>query len=249
MKGEPVHILAKPGDIAERVIVAGDPGRVDQLAEMLEDARLVSSNRGFNVYTGRYRNHLYSVACHGIGGPSSAIVFEELKMLGAKIIIRLGTAGSLLADIKEGEFIIPNAACYYIGSGTISAYTPGIVPPSVPSFDVLETLVNESRNSLESFRVGPVVSSDAFYAEDEHFISRWVWAGVIAVEMECSTIFALGHIHRIKTGALLIVTDNLVNKSRLDRREELRELVERAARIVFEAMRKIDVKTPLTSKS
>ncbi|MCS7126560.1 MAG: purine-nucleoside phosphorylase [Aigarchaeota archaeon] len=244
MEKEPVHIKAKPGELAEKVVIAGDPGRVDQLSQMLEDARLVSSNRGFNVYTGRYRDQVYSVACHGIGGPSSAIVFEELRMLGAKVVIRLGTAGSLSRDIEEGDLVIPNTACYYIGSGTISAYAPGIVPPTTPSFNVLETLVNEARRSLNRFWIGPIVSSDAFYAEDEDFVSQWTRVGVIAVEMECATLFTLSHIYRMNTGAVLIITDNLVKKSRVSRSEKVREWVAEAAKIVFEALRKIEVKNP-----
>lgn len=241
MIGEPIHILARPGDIAEKVIVAGDPGRVDYIARMLEEPRLVSSNRGFKTYTGKYKDQIFTVACHGIGGPSAAIVFEELRMLGAKIIIRLGTAGGLVRELNLGDIVIPNIACYYKGSGTISAYMPGLAPPTAPSYDVLEALVNEARNKVKKFWIGPVVSSDAFYAEDEEFISQWVKVGATVVEMECATIFALGYLRRIKTGALLIVTDNLIDKSRIRKDEKTAEWVEEAAKIVFEALRKIKI--------
>ncbi len=241
MIGEPIHILARPGDIAEKVIVAGDPGRVDYIAGMLEEPRLVSSNRGFRTYTGKYKDQIFTVACHGIGGPSTAIVFEELRMLGAKIIIRLGTAGGLIRELDLGDIVIPNIACYYKGSGTISAYMPGLAPPTAPSYDVLEALVNEARNKLKRFWIAPVVSSDAYYAEDEEFISQWVKVGATAVEMECATIFALGYLRRIKTGAILIITDNLVDKSRMRIDEKTAKWVEEAGNIVFEALRKIKI--------
>ncbi|MEM3398689.1 MAG: purine-nucleoside phosphorylase [Nitrososphaerota archaeon] len=240
MIGEPIHILAKPGEVAGKVVVAGDPARIDYIARMLEEARLISSNRGLNTYTGRYKDALITVSCHGIGGPSTAIVFEELTMLGAKTIIRLGTAGSLIEDINPGDIVIPNIACYYKGAGTLSAYMPGLAPPAAPSYEVLEMLVNEARKSLKKFTVSPVVSSDAFYAEDEEFISRWVKVGAVAVEMECATIFALGYLRRVKTGAILIVTDNLVNKSRVREKEKINEWVQQAAKIVFESLRKIE---------
>lgn len=239
MIGEPVHILARPGEIAEKVIVAGDPARVDYIARMLEETRLVSSNRGFNTYTGRYRDTTVTIACHGIGGPSTAIVFEELIMLGAKTIIRLGTAGSLVEYLNPGDIIIPNVACYYKGTGTLSAYMPGLSPPTAPSYEVLETLVDEARKSNEKFTIAPVVSSDAFYAEDEDFVSRWSGVGAKAVEMECATLFALGYMRRVKTGAVLIVTDNLVNKSRIRTREKINEFVHRTAKIVLEALRRV----------
>lgn len=241
MIGEPVHILAEPGDIAEKAIVAGDPGRVDYIAKMLEEARLVSSNRGFKTYTGSYRGEKITIACHGVGGPSSAIVFEELRMLGAKAIVRLGTAGGLLRELIEGAIIVPNIACYYAGSGVISAYMPGLAPPTAPSYDVLELLVQEARDKIGRFWIGPVVSSDAFYAEDEEFVAQWARIGAIAVEMECATIFALGYLRRIKTGAILIITDNLISRRRVKMRERINEWVEDAARIVLEALRRLKI--------
>lgn len=239
MIGEPVHILAKPGEIAEKAIVAGDPGRVDYIAGMLEEARLISSNRGFNTYTGRYKGERITIACHGIGGPSSAIVFEELRMLGAKVIIRLGTAGGLLKELSEGDIVIPNVACYYVGSSTISAYMPRLAPPTAPSYDVLESLVQEMRRKSSRFWIGPVVSSDAFYAEDEEFITQWTKTGVIAVEMECATIFALGYLRKIKTGAILVVTDNLASKVRVRDKEKINQWVKEAAVAALETLTKI----------
>ncbi|MCL7390164.1 MAG: nucleoside phosphorylase, partial [Thaumarchaeota archaeon] len=79
-----------------------------------------------------------------------------------------------------------------------------------------------------------------FYAEDEEFISQWVKVGATAVEMECATIFALGYLRRVKTGAVLIITDNLVDKSRMRAKEKITEWVKEAAEIVLEALRKIE---------
>lgn len=238
MIGGPYHILAKPGDVAEKVIVSGDPKRVELIAELLEEPRLISSNRGFPTYTGGYKGERYTIACHGIGGPSSAIVFEELKMLGAEIIVRLGTAGSLSKDIKEGDIVIPNVACFQIGSGTISAYAPGIIPPNSPTYEVLVEIVKEAVNKFDKIWIGPVVSSDAFYVEDEEFVNKWTRAGVIAVEMECATLFTLGHIRKFKTSALLIITDNLVRKTRM-KSEDLREKILKAAETIFESLRRV----------
>ncbi|MEM1677495.1 MAG: purine-nucleoside phosphorylase, partial [Nitrososphaerota archaeon] len=217
---------------------AGDPKRVELVAELLEEPRLVSSNRGFPVYTGGYKGEQYTIACHGIGGPSSAIVFEELRMLGAKIMVRLGTAGSLSKDIKEGDIVIPNVACFHIGSGTISAYAPGIIPPNAPTYEVLVELVREAVNRFDKIWIGPVVSSDAFYAEDEEFINKWTRVGVIAVEMECATLFTLGHIRNFKTAAILIITDNLIRRSRV-KGEEIREKILKTAETILESMKRI----------
>lgn len=241
MLGGPYHILAKKGDVAERVIVAGDPARVEQVAQMLKNPRLVSSNRGLPVYTGEYGDVRFSVACHGMGGPSSAIVFEELRMLGAEVMVRLGSAGGLLEEMGYGEIVIPTVACYLQGSGAIAAYAPGLAPPTAPSYDVLESLVKEARRSGEKFRLGPVVSSDAFYAEDPDFVKKWTKLGVIAVEMECATLFALGHMRGFKTGSILVLSDNVVKMTPLLHAGQLKGYVEKAAKIALEALRKIEV--------
>ncbi|OYT68088.1 MAG: 5'-methylthioadenosine phosphorylase, partial [Candidatus Wolframiiraptor sp. EX4484-121] len=119
MRG-PYHILAKPEQIAEKVIAVGDPARAEHISTILKDAELVNTNRGFPVYTGEFDGEVVTVACHGIGGPSSSIVFEELRMLGAEIIVRLGTAGAILEDMEPGEFLIPDSASCSSTYGALS---------------------------------------------------------------------------------------------------------------------------------
>ncbi|MEM1710468.1 MAG: nucleoside phosphorylase, partial [Sulfolobales archaeon] len=103
----PVIIRAKKGEVAERVVVGGDPARIEQLASLLEKPKLVNSNRGLLVYTGSYEGVPVTVATHGIGGPSSAIVVEELVMLGAKVIVRFGTCGAMVKGLGIGDIVIP----------------------------------------------------------------------------------------------------------------------------------------------
>ncbi len=90
----PIHLRVSPGDIAERVVIVGDPERARQLSGLLVGARLVNENRGLMTYTGRYNGIDITVATHGIGAPSAAIVIEELISMGARLIVRLGTTGA-----------------------------------------------------------------------------------------------------------------------------------------------------------
>ena len=100
---KPQHIRIEPSQLAEKVVVVGDPARAKYLAEhFLEDAELVNTERCFNIYTGYYRGERISVAVHGIGAASAAIVFEELRMLGAKVMIRLGIRGVITAHSEFG---------------------------------------------------------------------------------------------------------------------------------------------------
>lgn len=237
----PVHIRARSGDVAEGVIVAGDPARVDLIASMLSDSKLVSTSRGFNIYTGFYDDVRVSVAVHGIGGPSSSIVFEELYMLGARVIIRLGTCGSLVEGIGIGDLVIPTGAGYHPGGLYYQYLGEYVCTPTTPSYELLKLLVEEASNTGIRYHLGPIISSDAFYAEDPQFASRWSSRGVIAVEMECATLFMLAGIRRFKAGALLIVSDSLVTW-RHATSEELEEAVTKVARIALNAIKRVTLK-------
>ncbi|MEM0481609.1 MAG: nucleoside phosphorylase [Nitrososphaerota archaeon] len=174
-----------------------------------------------------------TVICHGVGGPSSAIVFEEVIMLGAKLIIRLGSCGAFIKGMRNGEAVIPPAAAY-IG-GSLQQYIPDLHITPVPSYDVLTTLVNELNGHGLKTYVGPVFSSDAFYAEDPEFVSRWSKNGYIAIEMECATLFGLGMMRGVKTGAALLVSNNLAEMAPMVDAEYLKPFVEKAGKAVLSA--------------
>ncbi len=236
----PIHIKAKKGEVAERVIVAGDPARVKQLADMI-NGKLVNENRGLLVYTGEYKGVPITVAMHGIGGPSSAIVFEELIMLGAKVMIRLGSCGAMVKGLKIGDVVIPTAAAYYPG-GIFYQYTrDNVCLGLAPHYEVLNALIDEAKRQGLKFVVGPIISSDAFYAEDPEFVKKWTSRGVIAVEMECATLFMLGAFKNIKTGALLVVSDSLVEELGFADAEQLRPYIEKASKVVLEALTRIPI--------
>ena len=238
----PLHVKAEHEDVAERVIVSGDPARVKQLAGYLENARLVNENRGYYTYTGEYKGVPVTVATHGIGGPSAAIVFDELRMLGAKLMVRMGTCGAMVPELNVGDVVIPTGASYQVG-GTIWWYAPGDCTCAVPDYEVLSKLVEEASRQGLKFLVGPVISSDYFYVDLEEFAKKWTSRGMVAVEMECATLFTLGRVRGFKTGALLVVSDaTLVKKEwELATAAELKEAVERASKAVFEAIIKVEV--------
>lgn len=239
----PVHIIAKPEDIAKRAVIAGDPARIEQLAGMLENPYLVNSNRGYITYTGYYKGERVTVATHGVGAPSAAIVVEELKMLGVEVIIRLGTTGALINDLEIGDIVIPTGASYPYGGNTTSMYTPDGCMAAVPNPIVLGKLIEKAKIFNARFTAGPIFSSDAFYAEDPLFVRKWALRGMISVEMECAAIFIIGLLRKIKTGALLIVSNNLTreNGKEIPVAENLKKYVDIASRIVLEAIVEIPV--------
>ncbi len=236
---KPVHIRAPEGSIADTVIAVGDPDRAKLLAkEVLEEARLVNEHRGFIVYTGRWKDIDVSIAVHGIGGPSAAIVFEELRMYGAKTIVRLGSAGSLVKEVKVGDIVIASGASHYCGGAGLSGYMRDACQPAAPN-PILTALIYREASKL-GFKVhlGPVVTSDSFYAEEEDFVRTWQEAGVIAVEMECATLFALSWRRKFASAAALVITDSLVDSKEVFlTTRELADTYRKLAVAILEALR------------
>ncbi len=235
---KPQHLTAKPGEVAERVVAVGDPARARMVAEeFLEDPKLVSKNRELLVFTGKYKGVPVSVAVHGIGGPSAAIVFEELRMLGAKAIVRLGTAGSMKKEIDVGHGLVVTGAAHYQG-GVLGVYAPGVCLPNSPDPWITTKLYEKAKEVGLPVHYGPVVSNDAFYAESPDFVEFWTKRGVVAVEMECATLFALGWMRGFRTGALVVMADSLVDPSKKDllHHEQLAPAMEKASKAVLEAL-------------
>jgi 5'-methylthioadenosine phosphorylase len=231
---EPQHIKAKKGEIAERVIIAGDPARVVQLAERLSDPKLVNENRGFITHTGYYQGKQFSISCHGVGAASVAIVVEELIMFGAKAILRLGSCGGFLKPMKIGDLIIPTGAAYL--GGTLHQYVGGEHISPVPDFELNKLLVQTAEREAVRYYLGPVFSSDAFYAEDPDFVSKWSKRGYIAVEMECATLFGLGMLRGVKTASALLVSDNLAEMQPMVDAQVLKQYVDKVGGLVFDAL-------------
>lgn len=217
---QPVHIKARPGEVAELCLVMGDPARVLHASSLLEGAKLVNQHRGFLLYTGTYRGVEVSVACHGVGGPSAAIAVEELAMLGARTIIRIGTAGAFLEHIEPGEVVVPNAALYK--NSVPSLYLGGQVGPTVPDFELMASLLRGLTSKGLRAHVGPVFSSDAFYLESPGFAREWAARGAIAVEMECATIFAVASMRKLRAAAALLISNNLARQTEMLDAEQLR---------------------------
>ncbi|RLE87880.1 MAG: nucleoside phosphorylase [Thermoprotei archaeon] len=234
---KPYHILTRKEDIASRVLTMGDPDRVRRSAELLEEVKLVNEHRGYLIYTGYYKGTRVSIACHGIGAPSAAIVFEELCMLGARIIVRLGTCGSLVADIKPGEVVVPIGAAYTTG-GTVGMYVGSLCYPAVADPELSLRISRELRDRGLGGKLCIAVSSDSFHQEEE-LAKKSAKLGIGIVEMECATLFTLSRLRAFKAAAALIVIDSLVTGERLEFEERL--MLERETTLVLlDSISKID---------
>lgn len=206
------HLKLRAGESAPFVIVPGDPGRVPQIAAFLDNAREVAYNREYCSWRGTYKGVDVSVTSTGIGGPSAAICFEELAKVGAEVLIRVGTSGGMQEHVELGDVVIATGAIR--DEGTSHQYVPAAFP-AVPDFEVTSALKRAAVTRQEPHHLGVVHCKDAFYGEAyrdlpnaSEWASKWAaWerAGALCTEMESATLFTVGQIRGLKTGAILTV--------------------------------------------
>jgi len=202
---KPVHIKARPEDIADTVLVFGDPNRTKVVSQILDEPRLVNDYRGYLTYTGTWKGKTITFSTHGIGAPSAAIVFEELFMLGARTMIRVGTTGGFMKEMRNGDVVVVTGAGYKMG-GTLGMYSKYCMP-GVPDYILVSKIVEKVSEKRLRYWVGPVFSNDAFHMEEKEFISYLRSRGFISIEMECATLFALAQIRGYKAAAVLVISD------------------------------------------
>ncbi len=189
------HINARPEDFAKNVLMPGDPLRAKFIAEnFLEDAVEVNAVRNMLGYTGRFKGERVSVMGSGMGIPSIGIYSYELfNFFGVENIIRVGTAGGMSNAVKLRDVVIGMGACTD-SSFVKQFHLPGDFAP-IASWELLEACVGKAKELDLSYKVGNVLSTDAFYGDDgdlpDELKSNALWAkmGVLAVEMESAALY------------------------------------------------------------
>ena len=230
----PYHIRAERAPA--RVLVTGDPARALWLSsELLESPETLSETRGFPLVRGTYRGSEMAIAAHGIGGPSAGIVAEELYSLGARAVVRLGTAASLSEDLKVGDVVVASGAGSTPGGGATSLYYQGLCPPASPDPLLAARLYEAARARFPRALLGPVFSSDSFYAEDEGLSRRLRSLGFSAIEMECYTLLSLSWLRGFRSACVLVVSNRAGSREGADERLLSSRLLE-AARLARDVL-------------
>ena len=229
----PIHIRAEPGDYAEACLLPGDPLRAKYIAETyLENPVQRNAERGLLGYTGEYQGRPVSVQATGMGCPTAAIVMEELVQLGVKRFLRVGTCGGLQPDLELGDLIVALTAVP--ADGTARHYVGGEPHCPTADWELVHGAVHAAKEIGQEMRVGPIVSSDVFYNPDSGQYERWSRRGVLAVEMEAAVLFTLGALRNVHAGALLTVSDVVVEgEFQRISDDELRAAVDRMTRVAL----------------
>ncbi|GAA3932442.1 purine-nucleoside phosphorylase [Actinoplanes auranticolor] len=212
-----VHIGAQPGDIAERVLLPGDPMRAKWIAEtFLTDPVCYTQVRGMLGFTGTWQGVRVSVQGSGMGMPSASIYTHELiNEYGAKSLIRIGSCGALAMDLNLGDVIAA------IGSATDSNMNrvrfDGLVDYApVADFALLRTAADVADRRGVALRVGPILAADAFYTDRPDLYDTLADYGVLAVEMESAAIYTIAARYGARALTILTVSDHIKRGDKMD---------------------------------
>ena len=203
------HIGAQYGEIAETVIMAGDPLRAKLMAErFLDDAVQFNNVRGMLGFTGTHQGKRISVMGHGMGMPSIGIyTYELFNFYGVKTIVRVGSAGAIQTDLHLGDLVIAQGAC--TNSNYAAQYElPGTFAP-IGDFQLLRKAADACDRMGYAYKVGNVLSSDVFYNENAHN-DKWSAMGVLAVEMEIAALYMNAARSGNRALALCTVSDHII---------------------------------------
>lgn len=194
----PLH-LRPAADLAERVLLPGDPHRALGVAQALLDGpKMFNHNRGLWGYTGIAADgRPLTVQSTGMGGPSAAIVVEELIALGARRLVRIGTCGALVDDLELGALVAAELVLPADGASAALGANGRVAPDAA----LLERLV------AAGARPATVVSTDLFYGARDGEPAEWLGRGAVAVEMEAAAILQLAARRGVAAGCVLGVTD------------------------------------------
>ena len=205
-----IHIAAKDGEIAEAILLPGDPLRARFIAEnFLTDSVQYTCVRNMLGFTGTYKGTRVSVQGTGMGIPSISIYVNELfRDYGVKRAIRIGTAGSIQKDVQIRDLVIAMSACTDSGANSVRFGGRNYAPTA--SFSLLKTAWDTAVSKGWRPRVGPIVSSDMFYTEDPEEWKLWARFGCLALEMECAELYTLAAKYGREALGILTISDSLI---------------------------------------
>ncbi len=231
-----IHIGARPGEIAETVLMPGDPYRAKWAAEnFLENARLVNEVRGMLGFTGTWKGNSVTIHGSGMGMPSLSIYANELiRDFGAQTLIRIGSCGGMQDHVGLRDVIIASTA------SSISTPSSGIFKEFnfAPTADwtLLRAAVAAAEARNTTVHVGGIYSSDVFYDERPDLNEQMVRHGILGVEMEAAELYTLAARHGRRALAVLTVSDHLGTGEALpseDRERSFGDMVEVALTAAF----------------
>ena len=210
-----IHLEAKPGEIAESVLLPGDPVRAKWLAEtFLEDPVCYNNLRAMHGFTGTFKGKRISVQGTGMGIPSALIYIHELiNDYGVKNLIRVGSAGSYQADINLRDIVLAMAASSTSGINNSRFINSDYSPTA--NFDLFMKAATYAKENKIPIKAGNVLSSDEYYEDDFDSYKIWAEFGVLCVEMEAAGLYTVAAKYNVKALTILTISDSLITKEQI----------------------------------
>lgn len=230
------HIRAEKHQIAETVLMPGDPLRAKWAADtFLDDLELVNDVRGMLGFTGSWNGNRVTIHGSGMGMPSLSIYAQELiTQFGAKTLIRIGSAGAMQSHVGMRDVVLAQTA------SSISTPSAGIFREvnfaPCADFALLRAAHDAARAKGSAVHVGGIYSSDIFYDERPDLTAMMTRHGILAVEMEAAELYNLAARHGCRALAVLTISDHLLTGEQLpaaDRQSSFGDMVEIALEAAF----------------
>lgn len=195
------HIQLDETVHAQCALLPGDPARLDRIAPFLEDVVFLAYNREFRSLRGLYKGLPVLAVSTGIGGASAGIAVEELRNIGVRAMIRVGSCGALQPKVRLGDIIIVNGAVK--DDGASKTYSQAIFP-AVPDTELMIACIDAAKELACSHHVGIARSHDSFYTDQEVEIDAyWSRQGVLGADMETAALFTVASLRGVKAASIL----------------------------------------------
>jgi purine-nucleoside phosphorylase len=230
-----IHISAKKGDIAETILLPGDPLRAKWIAETFFDNPVCFNEvRGMLGFTGTYKGKKISAMGTGMGVPSISIYAHELiTEFGVKNLIRVGSAGSYQEHIKVRDIVLAMAASSTSGVNELRFGGADFAPTA--NFELFQKAVEAAKAKNIPIKAGNVLTSDEFYADEFESYKKWSKFGVLCVEMETAGLYTIAAKHKVNALSILTISDSLVSGEKttsLERETTFEEMIKIALELV-----------------
>jgi purine-nucleoside phosphorylase len=214
-----IHINAKKGDIAETILLPGDPLRARWIAETyFENPVCFNEVRGMLGYTGTYKGKKISAMGTGMGVPSISIYAHELiTEFGVKNLIRVGSAGSYQKEVKVRDIVLAMAASSTSGVNELRFGGADYAPTA--NFELFQRAVEIAKQKNIPIKAGNVLTSDEFYADEFESYKKWSKFGVLCVEMEAAGLYTVAAKHKVNALTILTISDSLVTGEKTTSKE------------------------------
>lgn len=214
-----VHIEAKKGDIAETILLPGDPLRAKWIAEtFFENPICFNKVRGMFGYTGTYKGKKVSTMGTGMGVPSISIYTHELiTEYDVKNLIRVGSAGSYQKHVHVRDIVLAMASSSTSGVNELRFGGADYAPTA--DFGLFIKAVEVAKSKNIPLKAGNVLTSDEFYADDFESYQKWSKFGVLCVEMETAGLYTVAAKHNVNALSILTISDSLVTGERTTSKE------------------------------